>query len=201
MKILMGLGNPGPEYEGTRHNVGFAIADRLVRRLRTTYSSGYRCVLARAVVRGVQVLVVKPMTYMNRSGEIIPMLLREQRVCPQDFLIMYDDMSLPVGRLRLRAGGSSGGHNGMKSVLAHMGTEGVPRLRVGIGQPSMSSGGGAVEHVLSRFSISERAVVDQVIDLAVEAALVFLFDGIETAMSTFNSKFVSSTGGADRPDR
>lgn len=200
MKILMGLGNPGPEYEGTRHNVGFAIADRLVRRLRTTYSSGYRCVLARAVIKGVSTLVIKPMTYMNRSGEIIPALLREYRVAPEDFLIMYDDMSLPAGKLRLRAGGSSGGHNGMKSVLEHMGTEGIPRLRVGIGEPSASSGHDAIEHVLSRFGSSERVVVDQVVDLAVEAALVFLSDGIDAAMSTFNSNSISTTGGTDRSD-
>lgn len=195
MKILMGLGNPGPRYEGTRHNVGFAIADRLVERLRTRYSTGYRCVLARGEVADVPVVIVKPMTYMNRSGDIIPFLRREYKIAPDDLLVMFDDMSLPVGRMRLRAGGSSGGHNGAKSVIACLGTEAFPRLRVGIGSPPESSENGAVGHVLSRFTKSEFAVISQVEDLAVDAALAFVTEGIEAAMSAFNCKSISVEGG------
>lgn len=195
MKILMGLGNPGPRYEGTRHNVGFAIADRLVQRLRTTYSVGYRCVLARGRAGDTTVIIVKPMTYMNRSGEIVTFLMREYGTSPDDLLVVFDDMSLPIGRLRLRAGGSSGGHNGVKSVIECLGTDAFPRLRVGIGLPSASCKNGATEHVLSRFTKSETAIVSQVEDLAVDAALTFVSDGIEAAMSMFNSKCISREGG------
>jgi len=196
----MGLGNPGPKYAGTRHNVGFDIADRLAERLGITFSTGHLCVLARGQVGPEPILVVKPMTYMNRSGEVIPFLVREYSVAAEDFLVMYDDMDLPVGRLRLRAGGSSGGHNGMKSVSAYLGTERFPRLRIGIGSPRSSGGCDPVDYVLSAFSSSEWAIVDQVIDLAVEAALVFVVDGIDAAMSQFNSKRILTTGGTDGSD-
>lgn len=200
MKILMGLGNPGPRYEGTRHNVGFWVADGLAERLRTTYSSGYRCVLARSRVESASVLIVKPMTYMNRSGEVIPFVRSKWGLAPEDLLVVFDDMSLPTGTIRLRTKGSSGGHNGMKSIIHHLGTEGFPRLRLGIGPPDTVSPDGAVGHVLSRFGRHELATMREARRLAVDAAIVFVREGIEAAMSAFNSRHTSGTEGIDSLD-
>ncbi len=201
MKFLMGLGNPGPRYEGTRHNVGFAVADGLVERLGTTYSIGYRCVLARANVESTRVYIVKPLTYMNLSGEVIPYLRRRWRVAPEDLLVIFDDMSLPVGKIRLRSKGSSGGHNGVKSIIQHLGTQDFPRLRIGIGQPpSSAEENGAVDYVLSRFSSRELAILEQARTLAVDAALAFVRDGIQAAMSAFNSRAITDTERTDTSD-
>jgi PTH1 family peptidyl-tRNA hydrolase len=200
VKFLMGLGNPGPRYEGTRHNVGFAVADGLVERLGTTYSTGYRCALARANVDSTRVYIVKPMTYMNLSGEIIPYLRSRWGVAPEDLLVIFDDMSLPVGKIRLRPKGSSGGHNGVKSIIYHLGTEHFPRLRIGIGPPDSLDKNGAVDYVLSRFSSQELAVIGKTKNLAVDAALAFVRDGIEAAMSAFNSRQITDTERTDTSD-
>ncbi|NLU42222.1 MAG: aminoacyl-tRNA hydrolase [Firmicutes bacterium] len=200
MKFLLGLGNPGPRYEGTRHNVGFAVADGLVQRLGTTYSIGYRCVLARADVDSTRVYIVKPLTYMNLSGEVIPYLRRRWRVAPEDLLVIFDDMSLPVGKIRLRSKGSSGGHNGVKSIIQHLGTQDFPRLRIGIGQPPPTEENGAIDHVLSRFTGKELAIIEKARTLAVDAALVFVRDGIEAAMSAFNSRVITDTERTDTSD-
>jgi PTH1 family peptidyl-tRNA hydrolase len=200
VKFLMGLGNPGPRYEGTRHNMGFAVADGLVERLGSTYSIGYRCVLARADVESTRVYIVKPMTYMNLSGEVIPYLRSRWRVAPDDLLVIFDDMSLPVGKIRLRPKGSSGGHNGVKSIIQHLGTEDFPRLRVGIGPPPPTGENGAVDHVLSRFSGKELAIIEKARVLAVDAALAFARHGIKAAMSTFNPQIITDKERTDTSD-
>jgi PTH1 family peptidyl-tRNA hydrolase len=185
MKLIAGLGNPGPRYKGTRHNVGFAIVDEISRRHRLTFeSSPSEAVVAKWRDRGV--LLVKPLTFMNLSGQAVGELARYFKVEPSGVLIVVDDVHLPLGRLRARARGSAGGHNGLKSIEAHLGTDEYARLRIGVGRESgdrqMST------HVTSRFEPDERGVIDEAIGKAADAVETFLAEGIDVVMNRYNRK-------------
>jgi PTH1 family peptidyl-tRNA hydrolase len=181
LRLVVGLGNPGKEYEGTRHNIGFEIVDELVRREGGSWEEDRKWRAQK--FRGAGVLFLKPLTYMNLSGEAVRKAADFFKISPQQVLVVYDEMSLPLGRLRLRESGSAAGHNGIRSVMEHLGTDSVPRLRVGIGS---SGPGGAVGHVLGRFSPAERELVSAVVVESVKAVHSVWEDGLQVAMNRFN---------------
>ncbi len=183
IRLVVGLGNPGREYAQTRHNVGFMVLDRLAAHLNAPWKAdkAHKCELASAA----GVLLVKPQTYMNASGESVGPLMRYFKWEPAQVLVIYDDISFPVGTMKLRAGGSAGGHNGMKSLIAHLGTEKFPRLRVGIGVPGQKS---MVGHVLGKFSDEEKPLFEESLLKAEAATLMMLSDGFEKAANTFNPR-------------
>lgn len=181
LRLLAGLGNPGPEYNTTRHNVGFMVLDRLAQQegLAFAAASKWDCLWT----RWNEIILVKPMTYMNRSGDSVASVLRYFRIEPTELLVVVDDVALPLGRLRLRSSGSDGGHNGLGSIIAHLGVE-VPRLRVGVG--AAADNADLVNHVLGPFSKAELAVVSRSVERATEAIHKVVDAGLETAMNIFN---------------
>ena len=183
-KIVVGLGNPGSHYEQTRHNVGWIVLDRLAER--AGRGGRVRARDGAATVRGriddLDLVLVKPTTYMNLSGVAVRKVLARERAPLRDLLVVVDDMALPLGRLRLRGRGSAGGHNGLRSIVAEMGTESFARLRVGIGGPSR----GAVEHVLGDFTAIERARMEAVLDAAADAVLDWARLGPDRAADRWN---------------
>ncbi|MEN8126818.1 MAG: aminoacyl-tRNA hydrolase [Planctomycetota bacterium] len=186
MKLIAGLGNPGNEYEKTRHNIGFMIVDALAERLGTNVRRKKFNALAEEVFADdTKLLLVKPQQYMNRSGHAIATAAGFYKLASTDVLIVTDDMALDVGRLRLRAKGSAGGHNGLKDIIVRLGSDNFPRLRVGIGDSGRID---AADYVLSRFSADERQIIDTTVQTAVEAILCWLRDGIDIAMTRYNAK-------------
>ena len=181
-RLIVGLGNPGPEYADTRHNVGFRCLDRLADRLGASWVFLQLHAAVVAVADG-RLVLAKPQTFMNRSGPAVARLLERLAIPPHQALVIYDDMDLPLGTLRLRARGSAGTHNGMRSVLAAVGTEEVARLRIGIGQ---AAPGNAVDHVLSGFSPDEQPTVDETLERAASAAQSWAKEGAEVAMNRYN---------------
>jgi PTH1 family peptidyl-tRNA hydrolase len=180
-RLIVGLGNPGPEYAETRHNVGFRCVDRLAQRLGVGWA---RCDASLVGVGGEQrIVLAKPQTFMNRSGPAVASLLEQLDIPPAQALIVYDDMDLPFAALRLRASGSAGTHNGMRSVLGALGTQDVARLRIGISQ---AGPGRAIDHVLSAFTADERMLIEPAIERAAEAALAWAKEGAEVAMNRYN---------------
>jgi peptidyl-tRNA hydrolase, PTH1 family len=181
LRLLVGLGNPGPEYNATRHNVGFMVLDRLAQQegLGFSAASKWECLWT----RWNEVILMKPMTYMNRSGDSVAGVLRYFRIEPSELLVVVDDVALPLGRLRLRSSGSDGGHNGLGSIIAHLG-ENFPRLRIGVGAAADQAE--LVDHVLSSFSKIESAVIDRSVERATEAIRKVVDEGVETAMNLFN---------------
>ena len=190
-QLIVGLGNPEPKYDKTRHNIGFDAVDALAKTWQVSWSENRRfqalCGEGRGP-RGDKLLVLKPLTYMNRSGQAIRAALDWYKLPPESVLIIYDDMDLPVGRLRLRLSGSAGGHNGMKSAIAHLGTQNFPRLRIGIGKSSTDKD--TVSHVLGKFSPQETQLMPEVLQLVVDAVELGLKQGIEKAMSLYNNRTV-----------
>ena len=186
-RLIVGLGNPGPEYADTRHNVGFRTADEIARRHATAWQdkrgslSSLVAVISNA--DDVSIVLAKPQTFMNRSGAAIRDLLEFLKLDSLQALVVYDEMDLPFGTLRLRERGSPGTHNGMRSVVSALGTEAIPRLRIGIGQ---SHPGEATSHVLSEFTDEERDAVDDLIVRAAEAALAWAKQGAVVAMNRYN---------------
>ena len=185
-KLIVGLGNPGPEYAGHRHNVGFQCLDRLAQAhgLRFTRLE-LRARLARGEIRGVRVLLASPLTYMNLSGQAVGPLVRRYEVPLSGLLVIYDDMDLPLGTIRLRPRGGAGGHKGMRSIIESLGSQDFPRLRVGIGRPP--AGEDPVDYVLSDFTPEEGAVMGGVYEQVVAAVECWLVEGIVEAMSQHNS--------------
>ncbi len=183
IRIIAGLGNPGASYADTRHNVGFMVLDRLARHFNATWKAEkkYKGELA----AGPGLLLVKPQTYMNLSGECVGSLMRFFKFEPEQVLVIYDDISFPCGSMRLRAGGSAGGHNGMKSLIAHLGSERFPRLRVGIGVPGQKD---MVGHVLGKFSPEEKPLLEEALSRAEQAVLTLLAEGFEAAANKYNVK-------------
>lgn len=196
MKLVIGLGNPGRRYRLTRHNVGWEVISRLSRRtgIAVDEEDGFSEV-GRGSIGGIRVVLARPQTYVNVTGEAVRELRRRHRLRPQDILVVVDDLDLPLGRLRLRAGGSAGGHNGLRSVIDALGTTDFPRLRVGIGRPP--AGVDPADHVLTRFTEAEQPAVDAALDRAAEAAEAFVTEGIEKAMNRFNPP--GQAEGADDP--
>ena len=186
-RLLVGLGNPGREYSGTRHNVGFMVLDRLAAALGATFRADKKWKADLAVTGDV--FLLKPQTYMNLSGESVSEIARFYKIEPARVLVVLDDMALPLGRLRIRERGSHGGHNGLRSILDHLGTQDVPRLRVGIGAaPDAATG-----HVLGRFAVDERPLVTQSLGLATEAVQFAQQHGLAAAMNKFNNQTPTTT--------
>jgi PTH1 family peptidyl-tRNA hydrolase len=183
VKLIVGLGNPGGKYRGTRHNIGFAVVDELARRGRVEFDSAPVEALV-AKVRGAEpVLLAKPMTFMNDSGEAVGGLARYFKIEPADLLIVVDEVQLPLGRLRARARGSAGGHNGLKSLIAHLGDE-FARLRIGVGRGDQRRD--LADHVLARFEADEAAEVERMTTRAADASEMFITSGIEAVMNAYN---------------
>lgn len=181
-RLIVGLGNPGPEYADTRHNLGFRVVDDLARRADAAWQETTDG--TSLVARADGTVLARPQTYMNRSGTAVHRLLERLELPRQRCLIVYDDMDLPFGTLRMRERGSPGTHNGMRSVVAALHSEDVPRLRIGISQASRA--GGAIDHVLGEFSPDERAEVAQLVTRAADAALAWLNEGAAVAMNRYN---------------
>lgn len=194
-QIIVGLGNPGSKYDQTRHNIGFAAIDALAQRWQISLSEHRKFQAIVGEGTGPQarkVRLVKPQTYMNASGQAIRAVTDWFKLPPESVLVIYDDMDLPLGKLRLRLSGSAGGHNGMKSTIAHLGTQTFPRLRIGIGSPKQSpvADKDTISHVLGRFSQNESELLAQTMQLVVEATEMGLKQGIAKAMSLYNNRTV-----------
>jgi PTH1 family peptidyl-tRNA hydrolase len=185
VKLVVGLGNPGNRYAGTRHNVGWLTVDRLADR--AGWGSGRERDAARVVwgrYRGMDLLLAKPLTFMNDSGVAVRKLLARERAPLDDLLVVCDDFALPFGRLRLRGAGSAGGHNGLRSIIGELGSQKFARLRVGIGEPS----GDAIDHVLSRFTAAEQAELPGIVDAAADAVEDWVREGPARAASRWNAR-------------
>ena len=183
--LLVCLGNPGKEYANTRHNIGFLAADALEKRTGVKFNKlKYRALTGEVTLGGQRVLVVKPQTYMNLSGEAVKLAGGFYKIPPERILVLYDDVSLPLGKLRIRASGSAGGHNGIKNIIAHLGTDAFPRIKVGVGAPQQEDG--LVDWVIGSFTASERKVVDAAIERALDAAACVIEKGVSEAQNRFN---------------
>ncbi len=183
--LIVGLGNPGSEYADTRHNIGFWCIDLLAKKNAFTLNKRQRLAqVGEGSIAGREAVLAKPKTYMNNSGQAITSLVSQYRVKPANILIVYDEMSLPLGKIRVRPGGSSGGHNGIKSIVAALGTEEFPRIRIGIGQPEGS--GSHIGHVLGRMAGEEKKAAEESVAAAVSAVESVLSEGIDKAMNKFN---------------
>lgn len=186
MFVIAGLGNMGPKYERTRHNVGFDTVDYIAAQYRiNSFKTKHRSLIADGIIQGQKVLLVKPQTYMNNSGEAIRDIIDYYKVPPENLIIIYDDVDLDVGRLRIRAKGSAGTHNGMRSILSHIKTEDFPRIRIGIGKAPERMD--LADYVLSRFSEDERKQVNGAIENASLAAVTILCTSVDIAMGKYNS--------------
>ena len=190
-QLIVGLGNPEPKYDHTRHNIGFEAVDNIAKMWQTNWQENRRFQgkFAEASIPGKsKIRLLKPLTYMNRSGESVRALSDWYKISPESILVVYDDLDLPVGRLRIRLSGSAGGHNGIKSIISHLGQENFPRLRIGIGKgrPNQET----IGHVLGKFSPDESPVIAEVLKLSVEAIEYSLTKGLEKTMSIYNSRSV-----------
>ncbi|KMN42918.1 peptidyl-tRNA hydrolase [Bacillus sp. LK2] len=186
MKLIVGLGNPGREYELTRHNIGFMAIDELAKRWNISLNEQkFKGLFGAGFVNGEKVILLKPLTYMNLSGESIRPLMDYYKIDVEDFIVMYDDLDIPVGKLRLRMKGSAGGHNGVKSTISHLGTQEFQRIRMGIDRPK--NGMKVVDYVLGRFTPEEISGVNQSIEKAADACEEWLNKPFLQIMNTFNS--------------
>jgi len=184
-KLIVGLGNPGKEYERTRHNVGFAVVNEFARRQGIAVTRGeHQALVGEGRLGETRIFLLKPQTYMNLSGQSVASFLRQKPLALTDILVVTDDIALPLGKLRLRAEGSAGGHNGLKSLIQHLHSQGFPRLRFGVGAPQAASV--QIDFVLGRFNRREQAEVDETVARAVAALETWAGDGIDQAMQKFN---------------
>ena len=188
MFIIVGLGNPSKEYEGTRHNAGFEVIDRIADKYNISVDTKkHRALIGKGIIGGQKVILAKPQTFMNLSGESVRSLLDYYKVDEeQEFIVIYDDISLEPGQLRIRLKGSAGGHNGIKNIIAHLGTQEFPRIKVGVGAkpPKMD----LADYVLSRFGAEEQKIMDEAFGEAAEAAVMMMTTGAERAMNHYNAK-------------
>ncbi len=187
MKLIVGLGNPTDKYEGTRHNVGFEVIDKIADEYRIGLDTiKHKGVYGKGKIDGQTVILLKPMTFMNLSGESVSAVAAYYKIEPEDIIVVYDDINLDVGRLRIRGKGSAGGHNGIKNIIAHLHTDEFPRVRVGVGMkpPKMD----LADYVLSRFKDDERAQIETGYDNAVKAVALLVQDELDQAMNNYNGK-------------
>jgi PTH1 family peptidyl-tRNA hydrolase len=186
-ELIVGLGNPEPKYDNTRHNIGFAAVDELAKvwQMPLKENKRFQGLFSEGVTPGGQkVRLLKPLTYMNRSGQSVRAVTDWYKVEPRSVLVIYDDMDLPVGRLRMRLSGSAGGHNGMKSIIAHLGSQDFPRLRLGIGKSDGEKG--TISHVLGKFAPEEFKAMDEILYISLKAIELSLKAGIEQSMNRYN---------------
>ena len=188
MFIIAGLGNPDRQYEGTRHNAGFDVIDRIAEKYNIAVDTKrHRAYIGKGIIEGQKVILAKPQTYMNLSGESIRSLVDYYKVDEEnELLVIYDDISLDVGQLRIRAKGSAGGHNGIKNIIAHLGTQIFPRIKVGVGEKP--KGYDLADYVLGHFSKAERERMEEGYDNAVRAAEMIVSGQLNEAMNEFNRK-------------
>jgi len=190
MKLIVGLGNIGKEYSQTRHNIGFMVADKIADKFSCSFSKEERhATAAEFRLMGEKILILKPTTYMNESGQAVGEYARFYNVAPEDIAVIHDDMDLELGHLRIRKNGSSGGHNGIKSIQSHLGTDSFPRFRIGIGHP-LHQKEVVIDHVLTKFSGDEKKFIEPAIDNAAQAVEAWLTEDIESVMNKFNTKKV-----------
>lgn len=187
MKVIAGLGNPGAEYANTPHSVGFEVVDAVARSIDASWkrSSSFKGELATAVVDGLKVMLVKPQTFMNLSGDCIAPVLKYHNATAADLVVVSDDIDLPVGKLRIRKGGSAGGHNGLKSVIERVGTQNFTRVRLGVGRDGRTRSS-VIGHVLSKLSPRDRAVMDEVVAEAEKVVGTLFTENVETVMNRYN---------------
>jgi peptidyl-tRNA hydrolase, PTH1 family len=190
-KLVVGLGNPGKEYDGTRHNVGFEVVDAVAKEFGCSFRSKkwrFAAAVAEAARPTGKILLAKPQTFMNRSGIAVAALVNWLKIAPAELLVVVDDADLPLGELRLRAAGGSGGHNGLRSVLEALGgDEGFARLRIGIGRTA-PVGADITNHVLGKFSRADRAAMDEAVAAAAKAVIACVERGVTAAMNEFNRR-------------
>jgi len=186
MKIIVGLGNPGRQYAGTRHNVGHDVIDLLAQSPNAgRFQSRFQAQVAELLEGDLKLLLVKPETFMNLSGRCVRQVLDFYQLTPADLLVVLDDINLPLGKLRARARGSHGGHNGLRDIQAHLGTTEYARLKIGVGSPGEEVD--AADHVLARFRSSERPLIDDALSVALQAVMVWATRGIDDCMNEFNA--------------
>lgn len=203
MKVIAGLGNPGAEYANTPHSIGFEVVDALAREIGASWkaSSSFGGELAAGMLGGMKVVLVKPMTYMNLSGDCVaPVVKYHNAKAAEDLLVVSDDIDLPVGKMRVRKGGSAGGHNGLKSVIERIGTPDFVRLRLGVGRDSRDRAN-VVGHVLGKFSPADRRVMDEVVAQAVKAIGTIELESVETAMNRYNGWAAESAAAGKEDDK
>ena len=190
MKIVVGLGNPGLKYEFTRHNIGFRIVDSLARDMGAEFKKvkSYYSLISRGMINNHKVMLVKPQTFMNLSGRAVSKVVSYYKIPLQDLLIVYDDLNLELGQIRIRKKGSTGGHKGIESIMQYLNSEDIPRLRIGIGNPSANFNFDCVSYVLSNFNGDEKDKTKEVIQLSTEAIKTIIEDGFEKAMRKYNRK-------------
>lgn len=183
MFLIVGLGNPGSQYEDTRHNIGFKVVDNIAKEYNIEINrQKFKGMCGEGFINGEKVILLKPTTYMNLSGESIREVVDFYKLSNEDILVIYDDISLDVGRLRIREKGSAGGHNGIKSIIAHLGTDIFPRIKVGVGQPNVD----LVNYVLGKFTKEEMEVLSESIDASTKAAKEIISSDVKTAMNMYN---------------
>ena len=187
MYLIAGLGNPSKTYEGTRHNVGFSMIDALADAFQIDVTTKkHKAIVGRGVIEGMKVILAKPQTYMNLSGESIREIVDFYKIDPENMIIIYDDISLDVGRLRIRKKGSAGGHNGIKNIIAHLGTDVFPRIKVGVGEKPQ--GWDLADYVLSKYSKEEQQALREASDNVIGAVKLMVMDNIDAAMNQYNAK-------------
>ena len=192
MKIVVGLGNPGLKYEFTRHNIGFRIVDSLAQDIEVEFKKvkSYYSLISRGMINNHKVILIKPQTFMNLSGRAVSKVVSYYKIPFQDLLIVYDDLNLEFGQVRIRKKGSAGGHKGIESIMQYLNSEDVPRLRIGIGNPLVNFNFDCVSYVLSNFNGDEKDKIKKVIQLSTEAIKTVIEDGFEKAMRKYNRKLI-----------
>lgn len=187
MFVIAGLGNPTKTYEGTRHNAGFCVIDKIAQDYNISVDTKkHKAMIGKGVIEGQKVILAKPLTYMNLSGESIREIADYYKVEAQDILIIFDDISLDVGQLRIRKKGSAGGHNGIKSIIAHLGTTEFPRIKVGVGEKP--KGWDLADYVLGKFTGEDAKRIDEAAAAASDAVRIMLTEDIDAAMNKYNVK-------------
>ena len=188
MKLIVGLGNIGREYENTRHNIGFMVVDELAKRLGVTFGKEDRSAYCAEYRAPEKILIIKPTTYMNLSGIAVGAYANFYHIAPEDIAVIQDDMDLPVGHLRIRRKGSAGGHNGIKSITEHLGTEEYPRFKIGIGHPDRNNKA-VINHVLHQFQAEDKAAIEAAVKAMAEALELWIRkDDLNAVMTKYNTK-------------
>jgi len=190
LKIVIGLGNPGLKYEFTRHNIGFRIVDSLAKDIKIEFKKikSYYSLISRGIINNHKIMLVKPQNFMNLSGRAVSRVVSYYKIPLQDLLVVYDDLNLESGQIRIRKKGSAGGHKGIESIMQYLHSEDIPRLRIGIGNPSINFNFDSASYVLSNFNGDEEDRIKETIKLSTEAIKTVIEDGFEKAMRKYNRK-------------